>query len=116
MAAELGSSKALDYFNQVRDRAFGDNAHRVTSLTQDVIMQERKWEFAFESINYWDLLRQGIDNAAQKLSINIDVVSGGSPDNITITAEKVRATKGLCQIPYNQIVLSNNVLKQNAGW
>ena len=29
---------------------------------------------------------------------------------------KVRATKGLCQIPYNQIVLSNNVLKQNAGW
>lgn len=116
MAAELGSPKALDYFNQVRDRAFGDSSHRVTALTQDVIMQERRWEFAFESINYWDLLRQGVDKAAQQLSINLDVVSGGTPDNITITADKVRATKGLCQIPYNQIVLSNNVLKQNAGW
>ena len=116
MAAELGSSNALAYFNQVRDRAFGNAGHRVTSLTQDVIMQERRWEFAFESINYWDLLRQGIDKAAQQLAVNIDVVSGGTADNITITADKVRATRGMSQIPYNQIVLSNNVLKQNAGW
>ncbi len=116
MAAELGSPNALTYFNQVRDRAFGNADHRVTALTQDVIMQERRWEFAFESINYWDLLRQGIDKAAQQLTLNLDVVSGGTPDNITITAEKVRATRGMSQIPYNQIVLSNNVLKQNAGW
>ena len=116
MAAELGSSNALNYFNLVRDRAFGDNNHRVTNLTQDVIMQERRWEFAFESINYWDLLRQGVDKAAQELTLNLDVVSGGISDNITITADRVRATKGMSQIPYNQIVLSNNVLKQNAGW
>lgn len=116
MAAELGSSNALNYFNQVRDRAFGDTSHRVTNLTQDVIMQERKWEFAFESLNYWDLLRQGVDKAAQALTLSLDVVSGGTPDKITITADRVRATKGLSQIPYNQIVLSNNVLKQNAGW
>lgn len=116
MAAELGSSNALNYFNMVRDRAFGDSSHRVTNLTQNVIMQERKWEFAFESINYWDLLRQGIDYAASQLALNLDVVSGGAPDNVAITAENVRTKKGLCQIPYNQITLSNNVLKQNAGW
>jgi hypothetical protein len=100
----------------VRDRAFGNADHRVTALTQDVIMQERRWEFAFESVNYWDMLRQGVDKAAQLLAVNVDVVSGGSPDNVTISADRVKATKGLCQIPYNQIVLSNNVLKQNAGW
>ena len=116
MAAELGSPNAVTYFNQVRDRAFGNADHRVTALTQDVIMQERRWEFAFESVNYWDMLRQGVDKAAQLLAVNVDVVSGGSPDNVTISADRVKATKGLCQIPYNQIVLSNNVLKQNAGW
>lgn len=116
MAAELGSANALAYFNQVRDRAFGNADHRVSSLSQEVIMQERRWEFAFESVNYWDLLRQGLDKAAAQLALNVEVVSGGSPDNVTISPDKFRATKGLCQIPYNQIVLSNNVLKQNAGW
>lgn len=116
MAAELGSPNAVAYFNQVRDRAFGDTDHRVSALTQELIMQERKWEFAFESVNYWDVLRQGVDKAAQLLTVNLSVVSGGSPDQITITPERFRATRGMSQIPYNQIVLSNNVLKQNAGW
>lgn len=116
MAAELGSPNAVSYFNQVRDRAFGNTDHRVTSLSQDAIMQERRWEFAFESINYWDLLRQGVEKAAQQLATNIEVVSGGTPDHVTISPDKFRNTRGLCQIPYNQIVLSNNVLKQNAGW
>ena len=80
-------------------------------------MKERKFEFAFEAINYWDLLRQGIDYAAQQIATNgIDVMSGGNADKVVIAAENIIAKKGLCQIPQNQIILSNGVLKQNAGW
>ena len=40
----------------------------------------------------------------------------GNADKVVISAENVKAKKGLCQIPQNQIILSNGVLKQNAGW
>jgi hypothetical protein len=79
-------------------------------------MQERCFEFAFESINYWDLLRQGVDYAANKLAAEISVFSAGSPDKVIIKADRLRATKGLSQIPYNQITLANGTLVQNPGW
>ncbi len=79
-------------------------------------MQERRLEFAFESINYWDLLRQGVDYAANKLAGDISVYSGGSQDVVSIKADRIRATKGLSQIPYNQITLANGMLVQNPGW
>lgn len=116
MAAELGSSNGLAYFNKVRARAFGDNNHNVNAVTEDALRQERRWEFAFESINYWDLLRQGIDNAARQLVKNVDVLSGGSPDKVTIVADNFRAKRGLCQIPNDEIALSNGTLVQNDGW
>lgn len=122
MAAELGSPKAQTYFDEVRKRAYtlgttlSPNYTQV-SATKENILQERQLEFAFESLNYWDLLRQGIDVAAQQLSMsNTKVYSGGNADYITISADRIRTTKGLSQIPYNQITLSNGVLKQNAGW
>jgi hypothetical protein len=113
MAAELGSANAQAYFDQVRSRA------GLSSLpvNQTNIMNERAREFAFEGLRYWDLLRQGVDVAAQAIAASSgDVLSGGVDDNVTIDANKIIATKGLSQIPYNQITLSNNVLKQNAGW
>lgn len=80
-------------------------------------MKERKYEFAFEAINYWDLLRQGVDYAAQQIATSgIDVKSGGLDDKVVIAAQNIIAKKGLCQIPQNQITLSNGVLKQNDGW
>ncbi|MEL5894698.1 RagB/SusD family nutrient uptake outer membrane protein [Bacteroides sp. GD17] len=122
MAAELGSPNAQAYFDEVRERAYtvdgvlSANYSQLTA-TQDNIMQERRLEFAFESINYWDMLRQGIDVAASKLAIaGTTVYSGGNADVVTISASRIQETKGLSQIPYNQITLSNGVLKQNAGW
>ena len=115
MAAELGSANAQTYFNEVRNRAFGGNAPAVTA-TKENIMKERKFEFCFESINYWDLLRQGIDVAANQLATNTKVFSGGNEDVVKISADKIKATKGLSQIPYNQITLSGGTLVQNAGW
>lgn len=124
MAAELGSPNAQTYFDQVRKRAYqvDDNGtvsanYQAKSVSQQAIMEERRLEFAFESINYWDLLRQGIDVAAEKLALNgVKVKSGGADDAITIRVDRVKATKGLSQIPYNQINLSQSVLVQNPGW
>ena len=113
MAAELGSGNAQNYLDQVRTRAGLGSV----IASQENILRERKFEFAFEGINYWDLLRQGVDYAAQQIAVsNVSVMSGGVEDHVTIKADNIVAKRGLSQIPYNQIVLSNNVLKQNAGW
>lgn len=122
MAAELGSPNAQSYFDKVRERAYTfdgalSSSYTQVTATQENITQERRLEFAFEGINYWDLLRQGVDVAAQQLALSGTVVSsGGNEDVITIDADQIRKTKGLSQIPYNQITLSNGVLKQNDGW
>ena len=122
MAAELGSPKAQEYFDEVRKRAYTSEGtlsanYSQLPVTKENIMQERRLEFAFESINYWDLLRQGVDYAASKLALSEkQVYSGGIVDFITISADRIRTTKGLSQIPYNQITLSNGTLVQNAGW
>lgn len=122
MAAELGSPNAQDYFDKVRERAYTSEGalsanYSQLPATKDNIMQERRLEFAFESINYWDTLRQGVEVAANKLAVaGRTVYSGGNEDAVTISAARIQETKGLSQIPYNQITLSNGVLKQNAGW
>ena len=128
MAAELGSPNAQLYFNQVRERAYTttdeesgelvvSSNYKEVVASQENILRERRLELAFESINYWDLLRQGIDYAANAIAVNnVAVESGGTPDYVTISADRVRATQGLCQIPNNQITLANGTLVQNAGW
>lgn len=115
MAAELGSSNAQEYFDAVRKRAYGDNFTALT-VSQDNIMKERRLEFALEGLRYWDLLRQGVDVAAATIAESTTVQNGGVNTTKTITAAKIQETKGLQQIPYTQITLSNGVLKQNAGW
>jgi hypothetical protein len=113
MAAELGSPNAQSYFDQVRERAGLESI----SATKENIMKERAIEFAFEGIRYWDLLRQGVTTAANAIAASSgSVLSGGVSDEVSIQASRIIETKGLSQIPYNQITLSNGVLKQNAGW
>ena len=116
MAAELGSSSAQEYLNLVRDRAFGGDTSKRVAVSQQAIMNERMLEFAFEGIRYWDLLRQGLNTAASELEENRSVLSGGNETTVSIESSNVIATRGFCQIPYNQITLSNGVLQQNAGW
>ncbi|SFS87469.1 Starch-binding associating with outer membrane [Porphyromonadaceae bacterium NLAE-zl-C104] len=112
MAAELGSSNAQSYYDQVRQRA----GLSVRPVSQANIMEERRFEFAFEGIRYWDLLRQGLDTAAAAIAQTQSVTSGGSDDQVVITADNIKKTRGFMQIPNTQITLSNGVLTQNAGW
>jgi hypothetical protein len=76
MAAEANNranaandTKAQNYLNMVRARAFGDNAHNVTAtgstLTQ-AIWSERRLELAMEGDRFFDLVRTG--QAATKIA------------------------------------------------
>jgi tetratricopeptide (TPR) repeat protein len=68
MAAEalnrggINDTKALEYLNQVRDRAFGDTNHRISSVgaaLTDAIWKERRSEFVGEGFRFFDLVRTG---------------------------------------------------------
>lgn len=115
MAAELGSPNAVSYLNRVRIRA---GLEETASADKDAIYQERMYELAFEGIRYWDLLRYDntLQYAANKVSFSGSLLSGGVPTDKSISSGNLLLTRGLSQIPYNQITLSGGVLVQNQGW
>jgi starch-binding outer membrane protein, SusD/RagB family len=115
MAAELGSPNAQAYFDKVRERAYKENFSSIP-VNMTNIMNERRLEFAYEGIRFFDLLRQGVDVAATTIGETTTVLNGGVSTTKTISSSKITLTEGLQQIPNSQITLSDNVLKQNEGW
>jgi hypothetical protein len=115
MAAELGSAKSQEYLDKVRQRAYKTSFVSVPA-TKDNILRERKFEFAFEGIRYWDLLRQGLNVAAARIAQTETVKSGTVPEVLTITQDNIVKTRGFMQIPNTQITLSNGKMVQNNGW
>ena len=61
-SASPNDTKAQQYLNKVRERAFGDNAHDI-SLTgtalKEAIWKERRLELAMEGDRFFDLVRTG---------------------------------------------------------
>ena len=121
MAAELHLNDNIElaqsHFNDVRDRAFLDEEHRIT-LTPDaagmnLIMEERRFELALEGHRYWDLLRQGMTVAKAEIDWNdgCDYYEE-APYDVNFRTE----TEGLFLIPTTQIELSEGALVQNPGW
>ncbi|WP_298363736.1 RagB/SusD family nutrient uptake outer membrane protein [uncultured Lutibacter sp.] len=96
MAAEAYSksgndSKALDYLNEVRDRAFGDQDHRITftgSNLYNAILAERRVEFAGEGLRFFDLVRTG--RAAQE----IDGFTPNKNEVFPIPLEEIQFSNG----------------------
>jgi hypothetical protein len=62
--ATTSDASALTAFNQVHQRA---GLPAVTSITKDIIFQERRVEFAFEGDYWFDVQRQGFAKAKQIL-------------------------------------------------
>lgn len=125
MAAELGSTNADAYLSMVHNRAYATEdadgnvvtPRNTLSATKANIMEERRCEFAFEGIRYWDLLRQGVEVAAEAIvNSGESVLNGGNEGTVSYKKENIISKRGFQQIPQDQIQLSNGVLKQNAGW
>ena len=106
-AAELGAANAQNYFDQVRMRAYGDDFVQVP-VSKQVIFEERRLEFAGEGHRYWDLLRMGLNEAANRINAQAQ-----SPD-IPINFRTDRL--GLLPIPQSEINLSDRTLVQNPGY
>jgi hypothetical protein len=111
MAAELGSSNAADYFNQVHTRAGLD---AIGNPSLDDIKLERRHELAFEGLRYFDLLRWHGAEAAFATATNIPVKNVGVDEIYTVTFPA--ETGGFLPIPETEITLSNGVLEQTPGW
>ncbi|MDP5105311.1 MAG: RagB/SusD family nutrient uptake outer membrane protein [Polaribacter sp.] len=93
-ASSVNISKAQLYLDKVRDRAFGDQNHRVTATVQ-AVWDERRLELAMEGDRFFDLVRTG--QAATILGSGYKT-----------------ATKGLFAIPQREIDISG--LTQNDGY
>ncbi|MBP3191087.1 RagB/SusD family nutrient uptake outer membrane protein [Natronogracilivirga saccharolytica] len=106
MAAELGASDAQNYFDQVRMRAYGDDFEQIP-VNRENIMEERRLEFAGEGKRYWDLLRMGLDTAAETINARAD-----GDIRIEFRTERL----GLLPIPQSEINLSDRTLEQNPGY
>ena len=110
MGAELGSSKAQEYMNIVRNRV---NLPDVPATLENIKL-ERRHELAFEGVRYYDLLRWGdLENAFSKVK-NIPLEMEGKAVEYSINYRP--ETNGFLPIPESQVELSNGILKQNPGW
>lgn len=123
MAAEMGINAQAN-LDAVRVRAYGQqyvDTHP-KAPTYENIMQERHLEFFGEGIRFYDVLRQGVEKAAQILAIpspGIQVKDGPNiygSTKIIIDGKNILSTSGLQQIPWDEIGLSKGLLVQNEGW
>lgn len=113
MAAEIevkigANGKAAEYYNEVRKRAMGSTHSDASSVTLEDIFAERKLEFAYEGIRYWDLRRQGMD--VLTAAINKTNLGGIYDSGVNVAAN------GFWPIPQQEIALSGYTLEQNQGY
>ncbi len=104
--------------NKVRARA---GLSPITTYSLAALQTERRHELAFEGLRYYDLLRWfGPETTGTIIDINQqggDMLNSKIPGKYNhIVTDRLKATGGFMQIPENQILLSNGVLKQNPGW
>jgi hypothetical protein len=122
MAAELKQDAA--YLNRVRARVGLDPV----TYSEENLRNERRWELCFEGVRWFDLLRYGLDYAADALDTQNGVAITNSEAGVPGTAvtattnrsidhtAKLQGTKGFFPIPQYQIDLSGGVLTQTPGW
>ena len=101
------NTDAYAAINSVRNRAnLGDLSGLSGSAFLQAVLDERKWELAFEGHRWADLVRHG------KL---IEAVQGADIGN-SIAAENIRAHHVLFPLPAREIQVSNGDLEQNPGY
>lgn len=121
------SATAVEYFNQVRRRAFGVSPTAanatidVTTFTMQDIMDERSRELCFEGVRRADLVRWGtMTTAMQNTQNDVRALAPTSYQNAALFASTnflLNPSKySLFPIPAAFEIAQNNALTQNAGW
>jgi hypothetical protein len=129
MGAELNlltgnSATALEYTNRVRSRAFGDDSENYSSITLEDIQNERRLELAGEGIRYYDILRSCEGDFSRLVDIltYVDDTDGGDfsqtndVQSLDVDGNNFVETKGLYQIPQNELDLMEDIIQQNPGY
>ncbi len=129
MAAELhlldgDAATALQYVNRIRERAFGDATHNLSSITIDDIFLERRLELACEGLRWDDILRscKGDFSKLNEILDNDDNTDDGDNYNtadvnsLDIDGQNWADRKGLFQIPQSELDLMDGVIEQNEGY
>lgn len=112
------SSEGLAYLNVVRDRAFGAGVSPVNTTSQtalrDAILNERRFELAFENKRWLDLVRTG--KAVEVMSAyGAALKASGKYPNLVPTTYNVTANRLLFPIPFNEILVDPKLV-QNPGY
>lgn len=112
MAAELGSSSAQSYLDQVRARVGLPSI----PVTIDNIYEERRKEFALEGIRYFDILRRGMSYANTEL--NQQGIRGNDYVGEQLLFDIIfnEATRGFLPIPQTEMDLAAGAFVQNQGY
>lgn len=97
---------ALQYVNDLRERAFGDTSGNLAALTLDVILAERARELAWEAHRRQDLVRFGLFTGGSY----VWAFKGGTPAGQATDDFRV-----LYPIPATEL-LANPNLEQNPGY
>lgn len=87
------------------------------------IKEERRWELAFESLRWWDLLRwsgPSLEEAGEALNKQNGFTVINAATVVPMVqydyAARLKTTQGYWPIPQDEIDLSDGVLEQNPGW
>lgn len=99
-------SKAIEYFNEIRYRAYGDDSHKVNNLDLDMILEERSKELYWECCRRTDLIRYGLFTSGKYLW----QWKGGVKEGMG-----VGNYMNLFPLPATDIMANPN-LKQNEGY
>ena len=105
--------------NRVRERS----GLAPVAYSLEAIKNERRYELAFESIRYWDLLRwsgPSLDEAGDALNKQNGFELINAAEVVPMVKfdykARLKATEGYWPIPQTEIDLSDGVLEQNPGW
>jgi starch-binding outer membrane protein, SusD/RagB family len=122
----MPSAASVEYYNQVRRRAFGfnplvANAKDVTTFTMQDIMDERSRELCFEGVRRMDLIRWGtMTTAMQNILSDVTANAPGVYSTVASLAATnflTNPTKySLFPIPANFEIAQNTAITQNTGW
>lgn len=121
---EGNTALAIPYVNQVRERAFGNNTMNLQftnpavtatyvadkAALRDRIIQERRLEFCFEGLRFFDLARTN--------TLVPTLNSYFTNNNVKFNGKiiQIGANNKLFPVPQAQIDVNPTVLKQNPGY